>query len=182
MTQQYIQDLPVMISEEELKKRIAQCGVQIESDYAGKRLMIVMIMKGAICFVADLLRELSIDISLEYLRCASYGERGTERGELVITGLEAINVSGEHVLIVDDICDSGNTLHAVASRIAANGAASVKTCALLKRKLDVELHTPDYALFDIESDAFVVGYGLDFKERYRGLPAICDFAGSAAKA
>ncbi|MES2344670.1 MAG: hypoxanthine phosphoribosyltransferase [Chlamydiota bacterium] len=168
--------LEVVISEEEILKKISSVAKQLDHDYAGQEIVIVIVMKGAICLVADLIRHLSSPCSLEFVRGSSYGARGVERGDLIITGLEAMNVTGKNVLVVDDIFDSGTTLTEIVNQFKKLQPITLKSLVLLSKKVERTVnYTPDYVLFEIEN-RFVVGYGLDYKEHYRGLPGIYTMA------
>ena len=161
--------LRLLISEGEIKARILEISKTINEKY--EDLVIVMIMKGSICFVADLLRNLHVKVSIEYVHSSSY--RGTtERGELTTSGLENVNVTKKNVLIVDDIFDSGLTMSTVRDELLAKNPKNLESMVLLnknaERKTDYE---PEYSMFGIENE-FVVGYGLDYQEHYRGLPGI----------
>lgn len=161
------------ISQADIDAKIAEFSRILDQDYEGKELVIVMIMKGSICFVADMMRALSIPCSLDALTCSSYGQNGTKAGELRIFGLEHLNVQGKHVLLIDDIFDTGKTLAEVYSRVQLQDPASVRSMVLLQRLTEQSVvYRPDYTLFRVEREKFVVGYGLDYKEQYRGLPGI----------
>src|SRR5690606_16767689 len=131
-----------------------------------------MVLKGAICFAADLIRALKIPCDLQTVQCSSYGTLGTQRGELKIFGLEALEIQGRDVLLLDDIFDSGQTLFALEEALWKQEPHSLKSLVLLARKTphrtDIQ---PDRLGFSIGNE-FVVGFGLDYKERYRGLPGI----------
>jgi len=164
--------LRVLIDEQKIKNKIAEVAKEIESDYQNKDLVIVMVLKGALCIVADLVREIQLPLNIEAVQCSSYGALGAKRGELKIFGLDKINVHNRDVLIVDDVFDSGHTLSSLSQAIAKLKPNSLKTCVLLSKNVTRTVDiTPDYVLFDIDDD-FVVGYGLDYKELYRGLPGI----------
>jgi hypoxanthine phosphoribosyltransferase len=164
--------LKLLISEEDIQKKIAKVSQQLNAEYKGRELTIVMIMKGSICLVADLIRHLNIPFTLEFVQCASYGARGTQRGELTVFGIDQLDVNALDLLLVDDIFDSGHTLRSVAIELQKKHPRSLKTLVLLsKRTSGVEGFTPDHALFNI-GEEFVVGYGLDYQEHYRGLPAV----------
>ena len=144
---------------------------RVRRDYAGRELTVVGVMKGAIFFLVDLLRRVDLPVRLEVIHAASY--RGAQStGEVVCAGLAAGAVRGRHVLVVDDILDTGLTLRKVLDEIAARGPASLSTCVLLskpsRRRVPIE---PDYLGFEIGGE-FVVGYGLDFNGQYRHLPYI----------
>lgn len=162
-----------LIEREAIAEKIKEVSRQITEDYQDKDLVIVMVLKGAICLVADMIREIDVPLDLQSVQCSSYGARGTVRGELKVIGEELLDVHNKDVLIIDDIYDTGNTITALKKVIEKMGPRSLKTCVLLNKQgvSKVNDYVPEYVLFDIE-DRFVVGYGLDFKERYRGLPGI----------
>ncbi|MFT5317834.1 MAG: hypoxanthine phosphoribosyltransferase [Chlamydiales bacterium] len=165
--------LQEMISKEEIADKVADYAKILDEQYAGKEIIILAIMKGALCITADLIRAMDSDTQLKFIRCSSYGMNGTDRGELQITGFEDVDVSGKHVLIVDDICDSGVTLSKVVSKLKEKMPANIQSLVLLHRKSEApSKFNPDFSLFEIEKNDFVVGYGLDYKECYRGLEAI----------
>ena len=161
----------LLITEEEIKKKINEMAERLRKDYEGERVHIVMILKGAIFFVSDLMRALPGSMcTLDAIQCKSYGLLGTQKGDLSLMGLDSIEVVDKHVLIVDDIYDTGTTMQAVLERIKSMGPKSVKTLVLLSKRLSGRPPC-DYALFEI-GKGFVVGYGLDHNERYRGFKDI----------
>jgi hypoxanthine phosphoribosyltransferase len=165
-------NLKLLIDKEQIKTRVAEVGRDIQRDYQNKDLVIVMVLKGAICIVSDLIREIDLPLNLEAVQCSSYGQKGKKRGELTIHGIDRLNVHNRDVLVVDDIFDSGNTMKTLCQKIAGQKPRSIKSLAFLSKNVKhVPDFKPDYVLFDIE-DEFVVGYGLDYKELYRGLPSI----------
>ena len=144
----------------------------LNREYEGKELFIIAILKGSLCLVSDLVRHLNGPNDIEFIRCESYGMKGHLRGTLRIIGLEQLKLEGKHVLIVDDIFDSGNTIAGVLSRIQEMKPASLKTLVLLSKRVPRKMpYQPNYVLFEIE-DRFVVGYGLDYKEHFRGLKGV----------
>ena len=163
----------VLVSEEELKAKVAELGAQISKDYEGKNLVLVSILKGSVVFMADLMRAVSIPCSIDFMVVSSYGGSNTVTSGLVkiIKDLDG-DLSGKDVLIVEDILDTGVTLHAVVQMLQLRQPASLKICALLdkpeRRVCDVKV---DYTCFNIP-DEFVVGYGLDYAQKYRNLPFI----------
>ena len=169
-------NLKLLLSPEEIHERIVKHGKILSEKYHDKEVAIVMIMKGAACFATDLIRQMPIDASLQYIQCSSYGHNGIQRGELTISGIEELDIEGKHVLLVDDICDSGNTFLTVLELLEKKNPQSLATVALLTRKENSSPYRPDYGLFTIDNDAFVVGYGLDYKELYRNLQGIYFFA------
>jgi len=164
--------LKVLISEDEIKSKIKEIGRKLNLLYDGEELTILMVMKGAICFVADLIRQLEIKLVLESIHCSSYGQGGEKRSELKVIGLDTISLKGKNVLIVDDIFDSGQTMSKLVELILDKEAQSVRSLVLLTKDIPRENnYIPNNSLFTIEN-TFVVGYGLDYKEHYRGLPGI----------
>lgn len=162
----------VLVSATAIKRRVAGLGTRLNQDYANKDLMVVAIVNGALIFAADLLRQLSSPLRLDCLRASSYHDGTKAVHEPRIVDQMKLDVRGQHVLLVDDILDTGKTLAAVAGLIKNKGALSVKTCVLLDKKARRAVpFEADYVGFEIP-DEFVVGYGLDFNERYRNLPCI----------
>jgi len=134
-TQNREMQLELLISEQSIVTKIAEIAKQLNSEYQGTELTIVMIMKGAICLVADLIRHIQIPCSIEFIQASSYGAKGTKRGELSIHGLEKIVLEKKHVLVVDDIFDSGATLSEVMNRVNAQQPKSLKSLVLLSKKV-----------------------------------------------
>lgn len=162
-----------LIEKEEIAKKVRQTAAQIKSDYAGQDLVVIMVLKGSLCLVADLIREIDLPLDVQTVQCSSYGARGTQRGELQVIGADRLHIHNRDVLIVDDIFDSGHTMITLIDTLKELQPRTLKTCVLLYKN-DVPKITdyrPDYVLFDIDN-LFVVGYGLDFKERYRGLSGV----------
>ena len=163
----------VLIAAEKLQGRIAELGQQIESDYAGKDLVLVCILKGGVLFLTDLMRAVHIPHAIDFMAVTSYGIGARESTGVVriIMDLE-YDIRGKHVLLVEDIIDSGRTLHYICEVLRAREPASLKICTLLdkyeRREVDVPL---DYVGFHIPNE-FVFGYGLDLDELYRNLPFI----------
>jgi len=162
-----------LIEKEAIALKIRAVAQQINDDYASLDLVIVMVLKGAICLVADLIRELVLPFDIETVQCSSYGFNGRERGELTVAGLDQLNIHNRDVLVVDDIFDSGQTIVTLLEMLKSKKPHSLKSCVLLNKENvpKVSSYLPEYTLFNIDN-SFVVGYGLDFKEKYRGLPAI----------
>ncbi len=161
----------LLISADQIKARVKQISAQLDHDYEDKQIVMVMVMKGAVCIATDLLREIKIPCSLEYVHASSYGNK-TTAGELTLQGLEKLNLKNKHVLLVDDIYDTGATISEIKKQLLNHHPASLKTLVLLlKNKERSTPEIPDYVLFNIENQ-FVIGYGLDFDELYRGLPGI----------
>ncbi len=161
-----------LIAKEQIATSIAQAASDIDRQYKDKDLVIVMVLKGAICFTADLIRAMTIPCDLQTVQCSSYGKGGTKRGELNIFGIEALEIENRDVLVVDDIFDSGHTLFSLIETLNKKNPSSLKSLVLLTRNAsEMSDFHPDRSLFSIE-DEFVIGYGLDYKEKYRGLPSI----------
>nr|WP_245302080.1 hypoxanthine phosphoribosyltransferase [Symbiobacterium terraclitae] len=162
-----------MISEAEIKAKIAELGAQISADFAGKDLVVVGILKGAALFCSDLFRAITIPAELDFMRISSYGAATKSTGvHRVLLDLD-YTLEGRHVLIVEDIVDTGLTIKFLKDYLSQRGPASLKVAALLdkpsRRKVPV---TVDYRGFEVP-DFFVVGMGLDFREKYRNLREIC---------
>jgi hypoxanthine phosphoribosyltransferase len=161
----------VLISRESIAHRVRSLARQIEKDFAGRDLVIVALLNGTVVFLADLLRRLSLPLRLDFIGVSSYGA-GTESAELVFTKELRLDVSGRDVLLVDDILDTGKTLFRVSAKLRRLGPRQIKTCVLLdKPSRRVEKIAADYVGFTIPNH-FVVGYGLDYAERYRNLPFV----------
>ena len=162
----------ILVSEEALKAKVAELGAQISRDYEGRNLVLVSILKGSVVFMADLMRAVTIPCSIDFMVVSSYGNGTKTSGEVQIIKDIAQPIDGRDLLIVEDILDSGVTLHYLMQILAARGANSIRLCTLLskpeRRKIDVNV---DYLGFEIP-DEFVVGYGLDYAEKYRNLPYI----------
>ena len=161
----------VLITDEQIAKRIAVMTRQIERDFKGRDMVIVSLLTGTVMFLADLIRHLELPLRLDFIGVSSYGA-GTESGELVFTKELRIDVRGRDVLLVDDILDTGKTMTRVVAKLRALKPRRIKTCVLLdKPARRVEKIKADYVGFEIP-DAFVIGYGLDYAERYRNLPFV----------
>ena len=162
----------ILFTEEQLKNRVGEIARQIESDYAGKEVMFIGILRGSFVFMADLCRAVELPCTLDFMSVSSYGRGTTSSGQIQIIKDLSEDITGRHVIVVEDILDSGNTLSYLLNILEHRHPASVRLCALLdkpeRRVKPVELH---YSGFSIP-DAFVVGYGLDYAEKYRNLPYI----------
>ena len=161
----------VLITQPHLARRIKLMAREIEQDFAGRETVVVALLSGTIMFLADLMRHLNLPLRLDFMGVSSYGA-GTESGELVITKELRLDVRGRDVLLVDDILDTGKTLSRVVPILRALKPRRIKTCVLLnKAARRVEKIQADYVGFEIP-DFFVIGYGLDYAERYRQLPFV----------
>ena len=158
----------VLISEEEIRRRVGELASQVESDFAGRDLVVVGLLTGTLMFLADLVREIDLPLRLDFIGVSSYGD-GTESCKLMFTKELKLDVANRDVLLVDDILDTGKTLRAVINKLEGMTPRQVRTCVLLSKKARREYDIPaDYIGFEI-SDEFVVGYGLDYAEKYRNL-------------
>jgi len=165
-------NLEVLISSEEIQQRIKQMGADVARDYAGLNPLLIGVLKGACIFLSDLMRAADIPLGLEFIAISSYGASTRTSGEVRILKDLDVAIEGRHILVVEDIVDTGLTLSYLLANLKSRGAASVKLAALLDKFERREKEVPiDYLGFPIP-DKFVVGYGLDFAERYRNLPFI----------
>ena len=162
----------VLFSEEELSRRVAELGAEITRDYAGKEPLLVGILRGSFVFLADLVRQINLPCTVDFMAVSSYGAGTASSGQVNIVKDLSESIEGRDVLVVEDILDSGNTLSCLLALLQSRKPASVRLCTLLdkpsRRTKAVELH---YCGFSIP-DHCVVGYGLDYAEQYRSLPYI----------
>lgn len=163
----------VLITEEQIDKRVAEFAEQISRDYAGKgELVLVGVLKGAFILLADLSRRLSTPRRVEFIALSSYGQTSVSTGAVRLIMDLRSDIEGKHVLIVEDIVDTGHTLHYLVSLLKTRRPASLKTCVLVRKSDRAEVDVGvDYLGFEIP-DVWVVGYGLDYAEQYRTLPYI----------
>jgi hypoxanthine phosphoribosyltransferase len=165
-------NIDILISEEQILKRIRELGSQITADYAGRNPLLIGVLKGACLFLSDLLRAIDTRVSIEFMAISSYGLSTRTSGEVRIMKDLDVPIEGRDIIVVEDIVDTGLTLSYLLANLESRGAASVRLAALLdkyeRRQKEVRI---DYLGFKIP-DEFVVGYGLDFAERYRNLPFI----------
>jgi hypoxanthine phosphoribosyltransferase len=161
----------ILITDEQLAYRVKILAREIERDFYGREMVVVSLLSGTVMFLADLIRHLNLPLRLDFIGVSSYGQ-GTESGELVFTKELRIDVRNRDVLLVDDILDTGKTMSRVLPKLRALKPRRLKTCVLLdKAERRVEKIEADYVGFEVP-DFFVVGYGLDFAERYRNLPFV----------
>jgi hypoxanthine phosphoribosyltransferase len=162
----------VMFTEAQIKTRVQELGQEIRKVYGGGEFTIISIINGAVMFTADLMREIENPVRLDCVRITSYGNRTTSVGAPQIVHSLTIDIAGRHVLLIDDILDTGKTITLVSALVMKLGPASLRTCVLLDKEGRREVpFDADFVGFKIP-DRFVVGYGLDFAERYRNLPCI----------
>ena len=161
----------MLITESQIAARIGELSREIERDLRGRELVVVAVLNGTVMFLADLIRHLDLPMRLDFIGVSSYGSR-TESGELVFTKELRLDVRGRDVLLVDDILDTGKTLHRVTAKLRELKPNEIKTCVLLEKAARRECEVKaDYVGFSIPN-LFVVGYGLDYAERYRNLPFV----------
>jgi hypoxanthine phosphoribosyltransferase len=162
----------VLIEEDALQARIRELGHEISGDYAGRELLLVGVLKGAVFFMADLMRALTVPCEIDFMAISSYGAATDSSGVVRILKDLDINIDGRDVLVVEDIIDSGLTLSYLMRNLESRAPSSLEICALLTKPERREIHVPvRYVGFEIPNK-FVIGYGLDFAERYRNLPYV----------
>ena len=162
----------VLFSQEQLARRVDEIAEEISRDYAGKEIMLVSVLRGSFIFMADLCRRIKVPCTVDFMAVSSYGAGTSSTGQVQITKGLSGDIAGKHLIVVEDILDSGNTLSYLLNVLEQRQPASIRLCTLLnkpeRRVKPVKLH---YSGFTVP-DAFVVGYGLDYAERYRNLPYI----------
>ena len=162
----------ILLTQDELRGRVRQLAEQITADYEGKDLLLVVVLRGAVVFLSDLIRFMSISPCIDFVAIESYGSQTESSGVVRVLKDLNENPEGRHLLIVEDIVDTGLTLNYLVENMRTRSAASVKVCALLdkpsRRRINVQIH---YKGFEIP-DKFVVGYGLDYAQKYRELPFV----------
>ena len=168
-----LQDIErVLLSEEQLRQRVRELGEEISKEYAGKEILMIGVLRGAVMFMADLARAIDVPVMIDFMAVSSYGTSTSSSGIVRILKDLDEEVAGKHVLIVEDIIDSGLTLSYLVDNIKSRQPASVRICTLLnkpeRRKVDLEVNYNGFVV----PDEFVVGYGLDYAEKYRNLPFI----------
>jgi hypoxanthine phosphoribosyltransferase len=166
----------ILVTEEEIHAKLAELSRQIEADYEGREILLVGVLRGAVMVMADLARELRAHVEMDWMAVSSYGSGTKSSGVVRILKDLDSDLTGRHVLIVEDIIDSGLTLSWLLENLRSRGAASVEICALLRKPDAAKVEVPvKYIGFDIPND-FVVGYGLDYAEKYRNLRAVAVLA------
>ena len=162
----------ILLSEDQIKARIAELGRELTADYAGKNPIFIGVLKGVVMFFADMIRAIPLDCQIDFMAVSSYGGGTQSSGKIRIQKDISVDLAGRHVVILEDILDSGLTLSHTAAYLKTKGPASLKICTLLdkpdRRKAEVQA---DYVGFTIPN-LFVVGYGLDYDENYRNLPYV----------
>jgi hypoxanthine phosphoribosyltransferase len=163
----------VLFTRDQIAAKVAELGARITSDFAGEAVVLIGVLKGATIFLADLAREIKLDVSFDFIAVSSYGSAKQQSGEVKLVKDVDQSMEGKNVILVEDILDSGLTLTYIAKLLQAHQPKSIRIAALLdKPSRRIEPIRADYVGFQIP-DQFVVGYGLDFAERYRNLPDIC---------
>ena len=166
----------ILVTEEQINTRLREMAAEIDRDYEGKDLLIVGVLKGAVMVMADLARALHSHVTMDWMAVSSYGSGTKSSGVVRILKDLDTDLSGRHVLIVEDIIDSGLTLSWLLSNLKSRGAASVEICTMLRKpeaiKVDIDVR---YTGFDVPNE-FVIGYGLDYAEMYRNLPFVATLA------
>lgn len=161
-----------ILTQQEIQKKTAEVAAKISEDYAGKDLLLIGILKGAFIFLSDLIRQMTIPAQIDFIRASSYGNNTSTSGEVKLSYPDQIEVRNKHVLLIEDIVDTGLTLSCIQKYFLSMEPASVKICALIdkyeRREVDIRV---DYACHTVH-DGFLVGYGLDYAENYRGLPGV----------
>lgn len=162
----------ILFSREELHAAVEKVGKQISADYAGKKPLLVGILKGSVVFMADLMREIDLPCDIDFMVAKSYGNAAVSSGNVRILKDLDTDITGRDILLVEDILDSARTLYSVRNYLMQKNPASVKICTLLDKQVERTIDIKaDYKCFDVENE-FVVGYGLDYAELYRTLPYI----------
>ena len=164
---------PVLLDAQKIQARVKEMGAQISRDYSGEKPLVLGILKGASIFHADLVRAINLDLSFDFIAVGSYGSSTKSSGEVRILKDLDESLEGKHVLLVEDIVDTGLTLHYLQQNLIARNPESLKIVALLNKPSRREIEVPvEYVGFEIP-DEFVVGYGLDYDQRYRNLRDVC---------
>ena len=162
----------VLITEEQIREKAAEIGKQIDEDYAGKEIVMIGILRGAVPWMADVMKHVTLDMTIDFMAVSSYGAATKSSGVVKINKDLDTNIDGKDIIIVEDIVDSGVTLNYLEGYLKSRGAASIKLCSLLDkpegRRVDI---TADYVGFTVD-DRCIVGYGLDYDQKYRNLPYI----------
>ncbi len=162
----------ILYTEEELRRRVKELGAQITADYAGRRPILASVLRGSYIFMADLTRAIDLDVTVDFMAVSSYGAGTVSSGQVEIKKDLSDTIEGRDLIIVEDILDSGNTLYYLMDVLRVRRPASIRICALMdKPERRTKPISADYVGFTIP-DAFIVGYGLDYAERYRNLPYV----------
>ena len=165
-------DKELVLSNKEIHNRIQELGKEIAEDYQGKELVVIGVLKGAFIFMADLVRAIPLPLATDFIQVSSYGSGSTSSGKITLVANPAQPITDRHILLVEDIVDTGLTMRWLAKHFTEQGAASVRICSLIdkaeRREHSVTIDYPGFAI----SEGFLIGYGLDYNEQYRNLPAV----------
>ncbi|MDO5382559.1 MAG: hypoxanthine phosphoribosyltransferase [Eubacteriales bacterium] len=165
-------NISVLISEEDIEKRVCELGEQISRDYEGKELKLICILKGSIFFCCELAKRITVPVKIDFMQTSSYGSGTVSSGVIEIKKELDEDIAGEHVIVVEDIIDSGNTLYRLIPMLKERNPEDICICTLLdkpeRREVDIDVKYNGFCI----PDEFVVGYGLDYDQRYRNLPFI----------
>lgn len=165
-------NISVLISEEDIEKRVSELGEQISRDYEGKELKLICILKGSIFFCCELAKRITVPVKIDFMQTSSYGSGTVSSGVIEIKKELDEDIAGEHVIVVEDIIDSGNTLYRLIPMLKERNPEDICICTLLdkpeRREVDIDVKYNGFCI----PDEFVVGYGLDYNQRYRNLPFI----------
>ncbi|TFF84928.1 MAG: hypoxanthine phosphoribosyltransferase [Promethearchaeota archaeon] len=165
-------NLNILITKQQIKKKIKQLAKEISRDYKGKIPLLIAVLKGSFMFLADLVRELSIDIEIEFIELSSYGDSTESSGEVRVIKWLKKKIENRDILLIEDIVDTGLTLSSLLNKIKKNDPSSLKICCLTSKPARREIDVPiDYLGFEVPNK-FIVGYGIDYNEIYRNLPEI----------
>jgi hypoxanthine phosphoribosyltransferase len=172
----------ILIQADELQARIADLGAEISADYEGRELLLICVLKGAVLFVSDLMRQITVPCEIDFMAVSSYGSATRSSGVVrILKDLDG-SIEGKHVLIVEDIIDSGLTLQYLMRNLRSRGPASIEVCSLLTKPSRREVEVPiRYTGFELP-DRYAVGYGLDLAQRYRNLPYVAALTEAAIAA
>lgn len=164
----------IVLSEEQIRERVKELGAEISRDYDQKKLVVVGILNGAFIFLSDLVRSITVEHRIDFIRVSSYGSNKDSSGIIRFIKDTELEVEGKDVLLVEDIVDTGNTLSWLRTHFVEKGVNSLRICAFInKKERRAQRVDVDYYGFDVE-EGFLVGYGLDYNERYRNLPNLCE--------
>jgi hypoxanthine phosphoribosyltransferase len=165
-------DKKLVLSRQTIQSRVRELGREISKEYQGKELVVIGVLKGAFIFMADLTRAMDIPLSTDFIQVSSYGGNSSTSGKITLVSSPSQSIEGRHVLLVEDIIDTGLTMRWLATHFSEQGAASVRICSLIdkaeRREHPINIDYPGFVI----SEGFLIGYGLDFDEKYRNLPAI----------
>lgn len=165
-------NIEVIVSEDQISRRVAEIAAEISRDFAGEEVMLVGILKGAVIFMADIARCLTVPVTMDFMAVSSYGSATKSSGAVQIIKDIEVSIEGKNLIVVEDIVDSGLTLKYLLENLWSRGPASVKTCVLLDKPEARVVEVPiDYKGFEIPNK-FAVGYGLDYDQKYRNLPYV----------